>query len=145
MDTPIQYYTPAGTKVFTCSIEGCERRTYARNVCHPHYETEFPDVRKRHEAYLRERYKMTWERYSELVEAQNGVCAMCSNSPTAKRRLVVDHDHACCPGNRTCGNCVRGILCLTCNVWLGVFESVEIQANAERYLQSNLLTVGAAA
>lgn len=29
--------------------------------------------------------------------------------------LQVDHDHACCPGKKSCGACVRGVLCGGCN------------------------------
>lgn len=32
-----------------------------------------------------------------------------------KGRLVTDHDHECCPGARSCGVCVRGIVCYDCN------------------------------
>jgi hypothetical protein len=31
------------------------------------------------------------------------------------RPFCVDHDHTCCPGEYTCGKCVRGLLCDDCN------------------------------
>lgn len=36
-----------------------------------------------------------------------------------RARLVVDHDHACCPGPTSCGRCIRGLLCLDCNLMIG--------------------------
>ena len=36
--------------------------------------------------------------------------------------FVIDHDHACCNGSRSCGQCVRGILCGRCNMSLGHLE-----------------------
>ena len=34
--------------------------------------------------------------------------------------LAVDHDHGCCPGERSCGKCVRGLVCRDCNAMLGL-------------------------
>lgn len=34
-------------------------------------------------------------------------------------QLNVDHDHRCCPGSRSCGECVRGFICNWCNAAAG--------------------------
>lgn len=41
-----------------------------------------------------------------------------------KGPLHIDHDHSCCPGSRSCGKCVRGVLCANHNLLLGKFEKM---------------------
>lgn len=75
----------------------------------------------RRAATLWNNYRLTPEEYRDLFDAQGGVCALC-DSPPGDKPLCVDHDHACCPGTQTCGRCIRGLLCTTCNIWLGAYE-----------------------
>ena len=72
-------------------------------------------------------------RYSDLFTAQGGRCAMCGETSPG-RNLSVDHDHACCPGNKSCGACVRGLLCVRCNTALGVLESARTLDLGATYL-----------
>ena len=67
---------------------------------------------------IQKKYKMTKQMYLDLLEQQNQVCAICKNPPN-RNWLAVDHDHSCCPGIKTCGNCIRGLLCSSCNSFLG--------------------------
>jgi len=67
---------------------------------------------------IHKKYKMTRQMYLDMLEQQNGVCAICSQPPS-RNWLAVDHDHACCPGTKTCGKCIRGLLCGGCNSFLG--------------------------
>lgn len=75
-------------------------------------------ARRRH---LMGTYKITPEQYEALLERQGGHCAMCpaTSADDAGRQLHVDHDHTCCPGDRSCGKCIRGLLCKRCNTMLG--------------------------
>jgi hypothetical protein len=34
----------------------------------------------------------------------------------------VDHDHNCCPGQRSWRKCIRGILCHVCNIQMTRFD-----------------------
>ncbi|MFC0504156.1 endonuclease domain-containing protein [Micromonospora costi] len=72
------------------------------------------------------RHRITADRYRELRAAQDGVCAICQQAnlrgPGAVP-LYIDHDHVCCPDHhRTCGQCIRGLLCSGCNGSLGELE-----------------------
>lgn len=61
--------------------------------------------------------------YEALLFIQNGVCAICRQVDATGVRLSVDHDHSCCPGEKSCRACVRGLLCKSCNRALGHFEA----------------------
>jgi hypothetical protein len=56
----------------------------------------------------------TVHRYRQLFKDQDGVCAICGNPPKT-RRLSLDHNHE--TGQ------IRGLLCNSCNFFLGVIES----------------------
>jgi len=77
---------------------------------------------------------LTAEQYEELLAKQDGRCALCRCiSPFL---LHVDHDHSCCPGTYSCGRCIRGLLCISCNRALGLFkDSVDMLKNAISYLE----------
>ena len=73
------------------------------------------------------RYKITPEQFEVIFESQGRKCAVCaSDSPNARINgsWSVDHDHSCCRGEKTCGKCIRGILCSGCNIRIGVLESI---------------------
>lgn len=85
---------------------------------------------------LRHVYRITLEQYESLLENQGGVCAICKKDTDAEF-FCVDHDHSCCPGRRSCGKCVRGLLCRPCNSMLGQAEdSPETLEEAARYLRT---------
>ena len=72
---------------------------------------------------LRELYHKSAVWYDAKLESQGGHCALCNAVYTGgTKRLSVDHDHRCCPDKHSCGDCVRGILCFTCNKRLGYLE-----------------------
>lgn len=87
---------------------------------------------------LRTKYQLTLGRYREMLAEQDGKCAICLvGAPRDIRtgRFHVDHDHECCPGKTSCGQCVRGLLCHACNTALGNFaDDRERLRRAVQYL-----------
>lgn len=77
------------------------------------YERRRPEVKRR--SRLKYLYKKTPEEVERLIQDQGGVCPCCGVAGPSH----IDHDHACCPGPKSCGKCVRGVLCLPCNTFFG--------------------------
>lgn len=74
-------------------------------------------------AFIRSTYGLTQVDYRGLIFDQGGACPICLKELTLfSQDTHVDHDHSCCPGAKSCGSCVRGILCSNCNVGLGNFQ-----------------------
>lgn len=69
------------------------------------------------------RYKLTPEQRQEMVVNCRGMC-ICGTvfSPGRRTTAYLDHDHRCCPGLRSCGKCIRGLLCNRCNRVLGLLK-----------------------
>lgn len=85
---------------------------------------------------LKSKYGLTKEGYENLLALQGGCCQICRVPEQSNRRLSVDHDHSCCPGRTTCGNCIRGLLCDTCNSAIGLLkDDLAIVKSAVTYLE----------
>ena len=83
-------------------------------------------------SHLWTHYRMTIEDYQSMLKSQNGKCKICNKN----KRLVVDHDHSCCLQKNTCGNCVRGLLCFSCNTLVGYIEiNKNLIKSVDFYLQ----------
>jgi hypothetical protein len=67
---------------------------------------------------MRSLYGLTLEQFDDRL-AQQGGCGACGSTTHNGHNWHVDHDHACCPGAKSCGECVRGILCALCNLAIG--------------------------
>lgn len=72
---------------------------------------------------LKRNYGITADQYDAMLAEQGGMCAICGGAPKDGPSLHVDHDHACCATyKKSCGRCVRGLLCEDCNRVLGMFR-----------------------
>lgn len=80
---------------------------------------------------LKRDFNITEEQYMWLLARQGNVCALCFEPETKVHhrnnevmRLAVDHDHRCCSESaKSCGKCIRGLLCYSCNMMMGKIES----------------------
>jgi len=134
-----------------CANERCKEmiaadeplsRMYHSRVCYSQdaawRRRQNPEYRAIATARTREyNYQLTQEQYDVLLAAQGGHCGLCpATEAGGKGGWHVDHDHACCPGKRSCGECTRGLLCHRCNMLLGHAEdSVERLEAAIGYLR----------
>ena len=71
-------------------------------------------------SFLKRLYKLSLEQFNDLKNSQDNKCPCGRNFTDYVPQ--VDHDHSCCPGNESCGKCVRGLLCQRCNMVAGMLE-----------------------
>ncbi len=99
--------------------------------------------RRQHDGYdrtKRARYLYGDVDLDAMLASQNSRCAVCQTTEPGGRwgTWHVDHDHACCPTMKSCGRCVRGLLCANCNTALGKFgDDTEVIARALAYLKAS--------
>ena len=108
-----------------------------KNTKDPRYcRSKSADVSRR--AGLKHGFNMTPEEYAFMLAVQNGVCAICLRPERIKKSkgnqvpklLAVDHAHGTTR--------IRGLLCHSCNIALGLFEDDLILLDAAmRYLRAN--------
>lgn len=134
-----------------CESRDCDRPILARGLCALHYDREWKGAyldnndwtscpvpgcgRNKTDGSLicgrcrqtRWRYGLTDESYLSMMQPENRFCANPGCRDTEK--LHLDHDHSCCPYGKfptktrvSCGECVRGWLCRSCNTSLGQMQ-----------------------
>ena len=84
---------------------------------------------KNRDSALRSKYGISLLDYEEILEVQEGHCAICPTTPAEERLsvLVVDHNH-------DTGE-VRGLLCNACNTAIGLLKDDPVVAtSAAKYL-----------
>ncbi len=111
-----------------------EKNAYRRQWAQDNPEKQRLQQKKNN---LFQRFGIRLPEYLELLQKQNGVCAICfqpeifreGNSRQLKA-LTVDHDHK--TGQ------IRGLLCHRCNLGLGHFrDDIDFMANAVQYVRSH--------
>ncbi len=91
-------------------------------------------------------YNITSDQYIQMLSAQNNLCGLCKQPERSVTKngtvmkLSVDHDHSCCAGSKSCGQCVRGLLCQGCNARMGYIDALYlVDIDIEEYRDQHLL------
>lgn len=100
-------------------------------------KTNREEIREYHRWHHRHaKYGLTKEACLVILTKQDFKCACCREPLGLNDRFTIDHDHQCCDSIKTCGRCVRGILCMNCNAGLGNFkDSLDLLLKAVEYLR----------
>jgi hypothetical protein len=88
--------------------------------------------------YLKRQYNTTLEEYNKQILEQAGLCAACHRPlDLSGKAPPVDHDHACCPGHKSCGKCNRGVIHEQCNKALGcINDDLDILRHLIQYIEN---------
>lgn len=125
--TPLKHKTSKFDIADECSGIGCDEIPKAKGLCSRHYT-------------IQRNYGLTPDEYQVLLDRQGGRCPICrSKEPGGKGIWHIDHDHNCCPDRgKSCGKCIRNLLCNNCNTGLGLFEdNATFLMSAIQYLESH--------
>lgn len=88
----------------TCWITWCDREPTSKGYCSRHNR-------------VTHQYNLTVEQVQTLFDHPE--CDVCGSSDPGKKDFHIDHDHSCCDRPGSCGKCVRGLLCGSCNRAMG--------------------------
>lgn len=147
-----------GNPTGECKVDGCDLPVHRHQRCARHWEEHrdrnvpnaksqkecalpFCDkpARKRPESRLCSTDAKRLATFSidedQLLEMfKDGRCELCGST----YKLSIDHDHKCCPGNYSCGKCIRGVLCGNCNMGIGnLSDDPAVLRKAADYIEAN--------
>lgn len=93
-----------------------------------------PEIRRISD--VKRMYNLTPDQVSLLIETQRNTCGACEQPFKPSDFLYIDHDHDCCPGIKSCGKCVRGVLHRNCNAGIGFLgDNIAGLEKALKYLR----------
>ena len=111
----------------TCPVPDCESPEWSHGLCKAHVK-------------LRAKFNCSDDMIVALyTDPRCSICGKPEGDPSLKRALHVDHDHSCCGPNSGCDNCIRGLLCASCNQGIGMFrDDTALLQSAISYLERSV-------
>lgn len=111
------------------------RKKFCSKECKSKYRTTSG---ARVDTHLWTNFRIREKDYEKLLVNQDFRCAICGvHQSTQNKAFAVDHDHSCCPSKKSCGKCIRGLLCFECNIGLGKFkDDIHLLVRAINYLSN---------
>lgn len=105
-------------------------KTYRKNTCEDCSRAYDRDAKRR------QKYGVSPSEFQSMIDSQDAKCAICATgNPGGTGAWCIDHDHSCCPGKKSCGKCVRALLCADCNKGIGLLrDDVDIIMAAAAYV-----------
>lgn len=99
------------------------------------------------------RYNLPPGWVNQQMAEYGGVCEISGQPETSVNRrtgralpLAVDHDRTCCPGDHSCGKCLRGLIRRNLNAALGMFnDDPELLRAAADYIERHRADASASA
>lgn len=140
----------------SCSVDDCTKPNYSQNMCRLHYERVRRNghTNRKIKVSSTEPYRLKEIRYRYSIDIDwylskvNGPCDICGEKPY-DNALHIDHDHSCCGNVGSCGQCVRGLVCASCNTHLRHWDKgtirqanhlmEQVKAYIERYQQRSMV------
>src|SRR5215469_1757638 len=123
-------------------------QTYCRDCNRDYQRTWTADNRDRVATNkLWTMYRLRPADLAVFLDDQDRRCALCRRPFDDEHAWHVDHDHRCCRGDRSCGRCVRGLLCGWCNTMIGWIERrwptpSDFADQLQLYLQPSVTQLG---
>jgi hypothetical protein len=109
-----------------------EERVVREKAAASRYKEKYPERLQQtyRSSKLKGRFNLSMDQYAWLQSTQNSLCFLCNQPETRVHQsgtvnhLSIDHDHRCCSeGGKSCGKCIRHLLCTMCNTILGYVEA----------------------
>lgn len=112
-DGPYSRYQP-------CAVEGCSLLAANKRLCKIHLTRAT-------------NFGIDADRFLALLAVTH--CEICGREA---KSLHIDHDHGCCSAQaRSCGKCIRGMICRNCNMGLGLLQdNADVLEKAAAYLRA---------